>query len=64
LGNVLLKAALQRPKRGAGVGETKRGKVFKIMAIADSNGPSVALSKHEASTHEVKLVEKKISKSL
>jgi hypothetical protein len=32
------------------------------MAIADSNGLPIAISTHEASTHEVKLVEKTISK--
>jgi len=49
-------------KRGRGVGKTKRGKGSKIMAIADSHGLPVAISTHEASVHEIKLVEETISK--
>jgi transposase len=49
-------------KRGPGVGKTKRGKGTKLMAIADRNGLPIAISTHEASTHEVKLVETAISK--
>lgn len=49
-------------KRGDGVGKTKRGKGSKIMAITDSNGLPISISTHEASTHEIKLVEKAISK--
>ncbi|NCT77109.1 MAG: IS5 family transposase [Chitinophagaceae bacterium] len=49
-------------KRGFGVGKTKRGKGYKIMAIADRNGLPVAICTHEANTHEVKLIEKTLSR--
>ncbi|RWZ82484.1 MAG: IS5 family transposase, partial [Hydrotalea sp. AMD] len=50
-------------KKGAlEFGKTKRGKGTKLMAIADRNGLPIAISTHEASTHEIKLVEKTISK--
>ena len=42
------------------VGNTKRGKGTKIMAIADANGPPIAECVASASPHEVKLVEQTI----
>jgi hypothetical protein len=46
------------------MGKTKRGKGTKLMAIADSKGLPIAISTHEASTHEVKLVEKRYQNDL
>jgi len=47
-------------KRGSGIGNTKKGKGTKIMAIADASGLPVSLWVGAANTHEVKLVEKSI----
>ena len=47
-------------KRGRFVGNTKRGKGTKIMAIADASGFPVAAHIESASPHEVKLVDKTI----
>jgi len=44
------------------VGKTKRGKGSKIMAIADRNGLPVAIYTHETNMHEVKLIEKTLSR--
>jgi transposase len=44
-------------KRRPKVGETKRGKRTKIMAVADSHGLPVGACIESASPHEVKLVE-------
>lgn len=44
------------------MGKTKRGKGTKIMAIADRNGLPVAICTHEANTHEIKLIEKTLSR--
>ena len=46
-----------REKGGFGVGNTKRGKGTKLMAMADGAGLPIAISIGSASPHEVKLVE-------
>jgi len=48
-------------KRGAGVGKTKRGKGYKVMAIADGAGLPIALCAASASPGETKFVEELIS---
>ena len=48
-------------KRGRAVGNTKRGKGTKIMAIADASGFPIAAHIESASPHEVKLVDKTIN---
>jgi IS5 family transposase len=45
------------PKKGRFVGNTKRGKGTKIMAIADASGLPVAIDIQSASPHEIRLVE-------
>jgi len=44
-------------KGGSGVGETKRGKGTKLMAVADGAGLPLAIYATSASPHEVTLVE-------
>lgn len=51
-------AALQRQKRGAAVGKTKKGKGTKIMGLADRNGLPIALCISSATPHEVTLIDK------
>ena len=46
------------PKRGPGVGNTKRGNRAKIMAITDRHGLPVVLHVDSARPHEMKLVGK------
>jgi len=53
---------LQREKRGALVGPTKRGKGSKIMAIADTRSLPIAIGLAAASPHEVTLVEDTIAR--
>jgi hypothetical protein len=43
-------------KRGSKIGETKRGKGSKIMAVAERHGLPVAICVESATPHEVKLV--------
>lgn len=50
-------AALPLQKKGPFVGNTKRGKATKIMAIADASGLPVAADIQSALAHEVMLVE-------
>ena len=50
-------AVLLRPKKGPKVGETKRGKGTKIMAVADRSGLPFVVYIESASPHEVKLVD-------
>ena len=42
---------------GAEIGQTKRGKGMKIMAIVDRHGLPLSVSTHAANHHEVRLVQ-------
>ena len=62
--NVFWTAALQRPKRGGGVGKTKRGKGCKIMALGDAHGLPISIHTEAAAPAEVKLVEVTLKRRL
>src|SRR5215203_3013643 len=53
----------ERQKKGRCVGNTKRGKGTKIMAIADRAGLPIAITIASASPHETRLVEQTLNAS-
>lgn len=59
--NVLSTAPLQEPKRGCGVGKTKRGKGTKLMAVASRAGAPIAVYLDPASPAEVTLVKQTLA---
>jgi len=53
---VPLTQRVPRPKKGSGVGKTKRGKGSKIMASTDAHGLPIAIHVSSASPYEITLV--------